>query len=198
MTHLSDERALAVLGGKASEAEREHLAGCETCRQELVHWKSLLADLGELEREETEARELHILRTLFRELGPGSVRQVWTGHLRSSSAIEPALTAVRGPAGAPQMFDFEAGPYRVLLQVLPRGGSRFDLHGQITDERGEPAGGGRVVLGEESGASAEGVIDELGEFHVGHILGGVYRGTWWLQEHRIDLLSLLIGEGDDG
>jgi hypothetical protein len=197
MTHLSDERALAVLGGKGSETEREHLDGCGGCRQDLVRWKSLFADLDELEREQTDARELLLLRSLFRELGPGSRRRTWTGRLRSSSAAEPAFAAVRGPAGAAQMFDFEAGPYRVVLQVLPQGGSRFDVHGQITDKGGEPAGSGRVVLGQESGAAAEGEIDELGEFHLDHVAGGVYRGTWWLHEHRIDLLSLLIGEGND-
>ncbi|MCG6963150.1 MAG: carboxypeptidase-like regulatory domain-containing protein [Acidobacteria bacterium] len=198
MTHLSDERALAVFGGNGSAAEREHLAGCEQCRQDLSRWEFLLADLDELEREQVDARELHVLSSLFRELGPASGRAVLTGRLRSSSAVEPAIAAVRGPAGAVQMFDFEAGPYRVLLQVLPQGGSRFDVHGQVTDERGEPAGRGRVVLGEQSGVAAEGPIDEFGEFHLEHLAGGVYRGTWWLQEHRIDFLSLLLGEADDG
>ena len=74
MTHLSDERALAVLGGNGSAAEREHLAGCEQCRQDLSRWEFLLADLDELEREQVDARELHVLSSLFRELGPASGR----------------------------------------------------------------------------------------------------------------------------
>lgn len=195
MAHLDDDRIVDLISGTGDGDSRRHLEGCAACAERLESWRGLLAGLGVLARESVGESELHRLRTMFRQLGPGRRDATsWMARLVRSTAA--ATVAVRG-ATAAELLELEAGPYTVLVQVTPVGRGEAAIHGQVLGEGATAGEPGTMVLQRDDGVAHVQELDDLGEFHVEPVDAGAWRVTWWLGNARIELDELRVGGGSD-
>jgi hypothetical protein len=194
MSHLDIDRLLAVLVGHGADEEELHLEGCPTCGRELEVWRRRIHDLRGLEASAVGALEMHNLRVLFRELGPAPGGRRWLAH--PTGGRRPAVAAVRGPL-SPTFHAYEAGPFRIAVQVRPSEiEDRFDLHGQLESEHGEVSVNAPFVLTSEEGYVGRTALDRFGEFRLTGVPAGLCRLQWIVDEQRIDLTTLTVGEFD--
>ena len=138
---------------------------------------------------------MHLLRVLYRELGPVSVGRNWVARLIRS--LEPAATAaVRGGLSS-TLKAYEAGPYEIVLQIRPSDfEGRFDLQGQVATG-GEPIPTGmHVIVTSEQGHADRASVDTHGEFRLTAVPEGLCRLVWCGDGERIELDALTVGEPD--
>ncbi len=184
--HLDDDRLIDMLrGDRGDDAERRHIAGCDSCRASSEWWHRQLLGLESLAAENVGQRELHRLRVLYRQLGPQpeGARTRWLARLvRATGEVVPAL---RGSA-APRLLEFQGGPLRVVVQLT---GST--LHGQLLNDA-DDIDGGTLVLTADDGAAYTAELDELGEFHLEDLRPGSYHASWWTAGERLDVAEIQV------
>jgi len=198
MSHLEVDQFVGILRGRGSEDERCHLEGCTLCRAELDTWRRRLPVLGDLLTGSLADTELHRLRVLFRQLGPAG-RKNRRATLVKTSGPRPAaaMVAVRGTLAA-SLEEYEAGPWKIVLQVRPSDAeARFDVHGQMSSRDGASLPGGDVMVSSDDGHSLRTTLDGFGEFRFRGMPEGVYRATWVVGAERIEISGLEIGGGGD-
>ncbi len=195
MSHLEIHRIFDLIGGLGTADDQSHVEGCEGCRRQLEVWRGRLGDLRELESNAVDGSEMHLLRVLYRELGPVSVGRNWVARLIRS--LEPAATAaVRGGLSS-TLKAYEAGPYEIVLQIRPSDfEGRFDLQGQVATG-GEPIPTGmHVIVTSEQGHADRASVDTHGEFRLTAVPEGLCRLVWCGDGERIELDALTVGEPD--
>ena len=189
VNHLLEDALLELLSGRGSAEQRQHLASCPRCRDELAAWQTLLDDLHAARDTTLAPAELHQLNALFRAFGPARRGcKEWIARLLQRPE-QPALQ-VRG--GTPVPMEHQAGPFHVAMQVRrsPTPANRT-LIGQVFSDEGEEVEG-EVVLSSDSGVLSLAEIDDLGEFSIPVPAGGQYRATLLLPLSRIVIESLDI------
>jgi len=150
--------------------------------------RMLLCLVDELESQPVDEGELHRLGVLFRHRGPAPAGlREWLASLLVTAT--PDMATVRGGA-AQQLLEYEAGPHRLMLELLPRlDQPAVDLHGQLfTDD--EEAGRAGVVVSWGGTEQVSTETDELGEFHLPGLPVGSYRLTCHLPQSRIVIANL--------
>jgi len=195
MTHLDIDRVMAALSGEVTAGEKEHLADCDGCRLELATWRRRIEDLREIEASVVDESEIHNLLALYRHLGPSPAGRSWIAALVRSS--EPAAVAVRGSA-ASTLRAYRAGRWEIVLQTRPKAvAGRFDLQGQVVDEEDRAPGASEVVLLSDGGYLDRAVTDDFGEFRFRDVPAGPYRALWLMDDGRIEVESLPVGDDGD-
>ncbi len=195
MSHLEIHRIFDLIGGLGTAQDELHLQDCDGCRCRLEVWRDRLGDLRELESNAVDSSELHLLRALYRELGPRSAGRSWVARLMNG--LEPAsAAAVRGGLSS-TLRAYEAGPFEIVLQTRPSNTEgRFDLQGQVASG-GEPIPKGtHVVVTSEQGHVDRTSVDAHGEFRITAVPEGLCRLVWFGNGERIELDALAVGEQD--
>jgi len=199
MAHLEVDRLVGVLTGFGLEIELAHIERCAGCRAELDSWKRRLPVLKELTADAIDGDEEHLLRVMFRQLGPVE-RRSWIARLvrRSEPGPEPVMAVARGAVSS-SLEEYSAGPWSIVLQIRPSDtNDGFDVHGQLCGSGGERRDGGDVVLASDRGHGWRATLDSYGEFRLSGLPADTYSASWVLGEEHIDLSDLKIGDPDDG
>jgi hypothetical protein len=198
MAHLDVDGLVGVLTGVGLEAEHDHLERCADCRAELDSWRRRLPVLKELTEETIDSDEEHMLRVMFRQLGPAG-RRSWIARFvrRSDPGPEPVAVPARGALSS-SLEEYRAGPWSIVLQIRPSDTcDGYDVHGQLTGSGGERRDGGEVVVASDRGHGCRSTLDSFGEFRLSGLPADTYRASWVLGEEHIDLNGLEIGNSDD-
>lgn len=196
MDHLTAAQIVDLIGGEESAEARQHLASCSRCRELEAAWVRRMDSLRELAREGLDPAELHRLRVMFRQLGPGrDEAEHWLATLVRSSDRQPV--AVRGAASG-TVSEYQAGPYTLLVRVGPVSRREtVSVHGQLTQRHGE-SGAGTMALSSADGRAYVCDIDQFGEFHLREVPTGRYHALWWLERGAVEVTSLEIGTDEAG
>jgi len=193
MDHLDEHRLFDLLREPPTPPEAEHLEKCPRCRRRLDSWKTIVAELRELDSQELPEAETHNLRVLFRELGPSPSRRRLIARLVRPLAQPAGAAATRGPLTA-SLAEYRAGDVSLILHVSPsRRPEQYEIHGTI---QGQPAVGpeGRaVVLSSGEGYADVTETDALGEFHFNDVPGGRYHVSCLLGDGQLEAEDLPVG-----
>ena len=196
MSHLEIHRIFDLIGGLGTADDQSHLEGCDACSRQLEVWRGRLGDLRELESNAVDASEMHMLRVLYRELGPAPAGLNWVAQLIRGS-VPAAAAAVRGGLSS-TLNAYQAGPYEIVVQIRPsKVEGRFDLQGQLASDEAEVPKNARVVFTSELGYVDQAGLDAYGEFRLTAVPEGPYRLVWCGDGERIELDVLAVGESDD-
>jgi len=195
MSHLEIHQIFDLIGGLDDADDQRHLQDCQVCRRQLEVWRDRLGDLRELESNAVDASEMHMLRVLFRELGPAPVGRNWVAQLiRGPEPV--AAAAVRGGLSS-ILKAYEAGPFEIVLQIRPsETEGRFDLQGQVSSDPDRVPKSAHVVLTSEQGHADRAAVDAFGEFRLTAVPEGLCRLVWSGDGERIELDELTVGEPD--
>ena len=193
MKHLDDDRLIALARGEGTEGERAHLGACPRCREAAGEWTRWLEGMASMERERLSDADRHNLRALYSALGPARQESLLARLVRP--VLVPAA-AVRGAATA-RLEEYEAGAYRLLLEVRPTGGGRFDLHLAVLAPEGETLEDARLVLRSPELPGLIARLDRQGEAHLAGLAPGRYEVSCWLPGGRVELPTVEVG-GTDG
>ena len=198
MAHLEVDRLVGVLTGFGLETELAHIEQCADCRAELDAWSRRLPVLKELTAETIDGDEEHMLRVMFRQLGPAGRRSWIASFVRGSDpGPEPVAVAARGAVSS-SLEEYRAGPWSIVLQIRPSDASDgYDVHGQLSGSGGERRDGGDVVVASDRGHGCRTTLDSYGEFRLSGLPADTYSASWVLGEEHIELNGLKIGSSDD-
>jgi len=195
MDHLTEAHIIDLIEGEGPSETEAHLADCSRCRSTKRLWVERIEALREISRETIDESELHNLKVLYRQLGPGQDRTPrWIASLVRSSAAAPA--AARGVASG-EIMEYHAGPFNVMLRVGARGSRpTVSVVGQIAaDEDGNEIGG-TFALSSPGKQGHFSHVDQFGEFHMPDVVPGSYRGTWWFEDQIVIVPAIEIGSDD--
>jgi len=196
MDHLTETEIIDLIGGEDAEGAEAHIGRCETCRSALGVWTDRIEALREMSRESLDDSELHRLRVLYRQLGPGKARREGLiARLIRSSAAAPAAT--RGIA-AGEIMEFGAETHTLMLRIGARGPrSTVSVVGQIAAAGGGEKIGGVFALTPRDGRVRLSDVDQFGEFQLTDVAPGRYRGTWWFEDQLMVVPHVEIGTDDE-
>ncbi len=197
MAHLSDEQLLALARDGSEESLHEHVLGCTKCAKRIELWRLAVEELPALVQEEVSQSEMHHLQVMFRHHCPEGRSVVrWVALLiRSSAGAVPA--SVRGSSTA-ELFEYEAGPFTMMLESGPNRGGAFSVHGQVFDGGEGVVAGSRIVIASDDGVAFVDALDEFGEFHVDVTMPGRYHLTVWTKEGAFGVDDLEVGGSSVG
>ncbi len=193
MKHLDDHRLIELARGEGTGAEREHLRSCRRCREAAQEWTRWLAGMAAVEGEALTDADRHNLRTLFSVLGPKRRKGLVARLMRPAREL---ATAVRGAATA-RIDEYEAGAYRLAVEVRPAAGGRFDLHLAVLAPGGEDVTGSRIVLRSPEVPGLILRLDGSGEAHAAGLEPGRYEVACWLPGGRVELPTVEVGGTDE-
>ena len=196
MDHLTEAHIIDLIEGEASSEAETHLAVCSECRSAKRLWVDRIEALREMSRESVDESELHRLRVLYRQLGPGQDRAPrWIAKLVRSSAGAPA--AARGVASG-EIAEYSGGPYTIMLRVGARGSRpTVSVIGQIASTEQDRDIGGTFALTPPNGRVRLSDVDQFGEFNLPEVEPGSYRGTWWFGDQIMVMHDVEIGTDDE-
>jgi len=196
MNHLTEPHIIDLIEGEGSSEAEAHLAECSECRSEKRLWIGRFEALREMSRESVDESELHRLKVLYRQLGPGEERfPRWTARLVRSSTAAPA--AARGLASG-EIAEYTAGPYTLMLRVGAQGSRpTVSVIGQIASEKQDRNIGGTFALTPPNGRVRLSDVDQFGEFNLPEVAPGSYRGTWWFGDQIMVVHDVEIGSDDE-
>ena len=196
MDHMTEEQIIDLIEGEGPPEAEAHIAGCLECRSVQRLWAERIEALREMSRENLDDSELHRLRVLYRQLGPGQNRTaLWIARLVRSSAAAPA--AARGVVSG-QIMEYNAGPYVLMLRVGAQGSrSAVSVIGQIASVEEVREIGGTFALTPPNGQIRLSDVDEFGEFSLVGVAPGSYRGTWWFGDQFMVVHDVEIGTDDE-
>lgn len=196
MDHLTETHIIDLIEGEGSSEAEAHLADCSECRSERRLWVERIEALREMSRESVDDSELHRLKVLYRQLGPGQDRAPrWIAMLVRSSAAAPA--AARGVASG-EIMEYNAGPYSLMLRVGAKGSrSAVSVIGQIASNEQDREIGGTFALTPPNGRVRLSDVDQFGEFNLPEVAPGSYRGTWWFGDQIMVVHNVEIGTDDE-
>lgn len=196
MNHLTEAHIIDLIEGEGSSEAEAHLADCSRCRSEKRIWVERLEALREMSRESVDESELHRLKVLYRQLGPGQGRAPrWIASLVRSSAAAPA--AARGVASG-EIAEYSAGPYTLMLRVGAQGSRpTVSVIGQIATVDQDRDIGGTFALTPPTGPVRLSDVDQFGEFNLPEVEPGSYRGTWWFGDQIMVVHDVEIGSDDE-
>jgi len=196
MDHLTETQIIDLIGGEDADGAEVHLEACERCRSARTVWEDRIEGLREMSREGLDESELHCLRVLYRQLGPGRARpQSLIARLVRTSATAPAAT--RGIA-AGEIMEFGAETHTLMLRVGARGPrSTVSVVGQIASAGGGRRIGGIFALTPPDGRVRLSDVDQFGEFQLTDVPPGGYRGTWWFEDQLMVVPDVEIGTDDE-
>jgi anti-sigma factor RsiW len=196
MDHLTEARIIDLIEGEAPSEAEPHLAACAECRSQKRLWVDRIEALREMSRVSVDESELHQLRVLYRQLGPGQDRAPrWIASLVRSSAATPAAT--RGVASG-EIAEYVAGPYTLMLRVGARGTRpTVPVIGQIASVDEDRDIGGTFALTPPNGRVRISDVDQFGEFNLPEVEPGSYRGTWWFGDQIMVVHNVEIGTDDE-
>ena len=196
MDHLTEAHIIDLIAGEGPSEAEAHLADCSTCRSLERLWVERIESLREMSREGLDDSELHNLKVLYRQLGPGKDRAPrWIARLVRSSAAGPA--AARGVASG-EIMEYSAGPYSLMLRVGAQGSRpSVSVIGQIAPAEQGREIGGTFALTPSNGRVRLSDVDQFGEFNLPEVAPGNYRGTWWFGDQIMVVHDIEIGT-DEG
>ena len=196
MDHMSEGQIIDLIQGEGPSDAEGHIAQCSECRSVQHLWVERIEALREMSRETLDDSELHHLRVLYRQLGPGQNRTaLWIARLVRSSAAAPA--AARGLVSG-QIMEYNAGPYVLMLRVGAQGSrSAVSVIGQIASVEEDRKIGGTFALTPPNGQVLMSDVDEFGEFSLNGVVPGCYRGTWWFGDQFMVVHDVEIGTDDE-
>jgi anti-sigma factor RsiW len=196
MDHLTEVQIFDLIGGEAPAGAETHIEACPRCRSARQLWVDRIDALREMSRERLDESELHRLKVLFCQLGPGRTpSQSWIARLVRSSATAPV--AARGVASG-EILEFGAESHTLMLRVGARGSSStVSIVGQIAPAQEGRAIGGIFALTPPDGRVRVSDVDQFGEFQLTDVAPGSYRGTWWFEDQMIVVPEVEIGTDDE-
>lgn len=196
MDHLTEAHIIDLIEGEGPSEAEAHLADCSKCRSEKRLWVDRIEALREMSRESVDDSELHRLKVLYRQLGPGQGRAPrWIARLVRSSAAAPA--AARGVASG-EIMEYNAGPYSLMLRVGAQGSrSTVPVIGQIASVEQNREIGGTFALTPPEGRVRLSDVDQFGEFNLPEVAPGSYQGTWWFGDQIMVVHDIEIGTDDE-
>ncbi len=196
MDHLTEAHIIDLIEGEGPSEAEAHLAECSQCRSAQRLWQERIESLREMSRESLDDAELHRLRVLYRQLGPGKDQAPrWIARLVRSSAAAPA--AARGVASG-EIMEYSAGPYTLMLRVGAQGSrSTVSVIGQIATNDRDRGIGGTFALTPPNGRVRLSDVDQFGEFNLPEVAPGSYRGTWWFGDQIMVVHDVEIGTDDE-
>lgn len=196
MDHMTETQIIDLIEGEGPTEAEAHIAGCAQCGSLRKLWEERLEALREMSRETLDDTELHHLKVLFRQLGPGrKPASRWIAKLVRSSVAAPA--AVRGVASG-EIMEYSAGPYTLMLRVGARGTRpTVSVVGQIATVEEHRQIGGTFALTPPDGRVRLSDVDRFGEFNVPEVSPGNYRGTWWFGDQLMVVHDVEIGTDDE-
>ncbi len=197
MAHLSDEQLLALARDGSDETLHEHVLGCAKCAKKIEMWRLAVEALPAVVQEEVSQLEMHHLQVMFRHHRPEDRSVVrWVASLIRSSA-DSVTASVRGSSTA-DLFEYQAGPYTMMLENGPFQGGAYPIHGQVFDGGEGVVAGSRIVIASDDGVAFVDALDEFGEFHVDVTVPGRYHVTVWTKEGAFGVDDLEIGGSSFG
>lgn len=196
MDHLTEAQIIDLIDGEGPSGAEAHLEECSKCSSVQRLWISRIEALREMTQESLEESELHRLRVLFRQLGPGQDRAPrWIAQLVRSSSAAP-VTA-RGLVSG-QIMEYDAGPYVLMLRVGAQGSRpTVSVTGQIASVEEDREVGGTFALTPQNGRVRLSDVDQFGEFNVTEVEPGSYRGTWWFGDQLMVVHDVEIGTDEE-
>ena len=196
MDHMSEGQIIDLIQGEGPSGAEDHIAQCSECRSVQHFWVERIDALREMSRESLDESELHRLRVLFRQLGPGQNRAPhWIAKLVRSSHSAPA--AARGVASG-EIMEYSAGPFNVMFRVGARGSrSTVSVVGQIEAVEAGNEIGGSFSLVSPGMPERFSDVDQFGEFHLPDVAPGSYRGTWWFEDQIMIVPEIEIGTDEE-
>jgi len=196
MDHMTEGQIIDLIEGEGPTEATAHLADCSKCRSVQRLWIERIEALREMSRETLDDSELHHLKVLYRQLGPGRNRKArWIARLVRSSAAAPQ--AARGVVSG-QIMEYNAGPYVLMLRVGAQGSrSAVSVIGQIASIEEGCEIGGTFALTPPDGRVRLSDVDQFGEFSLTEVEPGSYRGTWWFGDQIMVVHDVEIGTDDE-
>ncbi len=197
MAHLSDEQLVALARDGGKTKLRGHVLECAKCAKRVEMWRLAVESLPAVVHETVSTSEMHHLQAMFRHNGPEKQSVIrWVASLVRSSSDAVAVS-VRGSATA-DLFEYQAGPFTMMLESGPMQGGSFSVHGQVFDSGQGVVAGSRIVVASDDGVAFVDALDEFGEFHVDVTVSGRYHVTVWTQEGAFGVEDLEIGGSSGG
>ena len=192
MPHLSDEQLLALARNDGDSVLHNHALECAKCSQRMQMWRLAVERLPAVLQESVSESEIHHLQSMFRHHGPEQTSVVrWLASLVRSSA-DVVGASVRGSSTA-DLFEYEAGPFSIMLESGPLQGGTYSVHGQLFHSDHATMAGAKVVIDSDDGAAFVESLDEFGEFHVEVTRPGLYHATVWTCDGLISVADLNVG-----
>lgn len=165
---------------EADEAERTHLASCETCA-EGRRWADSLVEAASTEPlGSPPLAVLERARAIPCELPPPVPRRAprWLP-ARLLPGLLPSAAGVRGTAPRRRLYESEAGRVDVAVDPDPKDAERWRVTGQLDPVEGAPPDDLLVVLWEDGSVAAHTAGDEIGVFVLPGVAPGRYRLEVW-------------------
>ena len=197
MAHLSDEQLLALARDGGDKMFRDHVLECARCAKRVEMWRLAVESLPALVRENTSPSEMHHLKAMFRNHGPekGSVIRWVASLVRSSS--DAVAASVRASATT-DLYEYQIGPFTMMLESGPMQGGAFSVHGQVFGEGQGVVAGSKIVVASDDGIAFVDALDEFGEFHVDVTMPGRYHLTVLTKEGAFGVDDLEVGGSSVG
>ena len=96
------------------------------------------------------------------------------------------------------LFEYQAGPFTMMLENRPFQGGVYPIHGQVFDEGEGVVAGSRIVIASDDGVAFVDDLDQFGEFHVEVTVPGTYHVTVWTKEGAFAVDELEVGGSSVG
>ena len=155
-------------------------------------WRLAIKRLPQILSESVGESEIHHLQVMYRQHGPQKASVVrWLASLVRSSA-DVVDASVRGSSTA-DLFEYEAGPFTMMLESGPLRAGTYPVHGQVFHSGDGELAGSKVVIDSGEGPAFVEILDEFGEFHVEVTIPGRYCATVWTPEGIFSVPDLSVG-----
>ena len=196
MDHLTEAQIIDLIEGEGPSEAEAHLAACSECRSAKRLWVERIEALREMSRESVDESELHRLKVLYRQLGPGEDRAPrWIASLVRSSAAAPA--AARGVASG-EIAEYTPDPTPSCCGSVPAGrGRRCPSSVRSQPSKNSASVGGTFALTPPGERVRLSDVDQFGEFNLPEVEPGSYRGTWWFGDQIMIVHNVEIGTDDE-
>lgn len=202
MRHLSVEKILDYIEGRASEASRveleKHLeAECARCEAAIGEFRQLIGFLNEDSKLEPPADSLQWAIDLFQPVvqseKPGRIRRI-IASLVLDTFDEPALAGVRRVGQAPRQLLFKAGAVDVDVKIeTTESDERVSFAGQILSTAARFFDNTPVWLESHGIVRYRTQTNELGEFMFDEVPRETYHLSMELPEGQLTLFCVNRG-----
>src|SRR5688572_14599619 len=197
--HISFARLADLAEGRLSPDEaagaRAHLADCTSCAGQAARLEHLTALMRADSSEDAPAELVSGVVRMFRARRgaqtaeePGLLRRLVAALTFDSSSLTPAFGVRSGQAAHARQLLFSAGDLDVDLR-LAEGPEGWTVSGQVLG----PCAGGQVELLDAQGSAAAGAaLNELCEFALAPVAGGVYTVRLRFDETEVEIPELSL------
>jgi anti-sigma factor RsiW len=193
-THISLAQIVDLIEGRLAVADQvqaqSHMVACARCAAEGARLMRVIelmrADIGEDAPPDVATRAVDLFRSRRAPVSAGP-RQRLSAALRFDSGRTPQPLGVRAGVPSDRQLLFDADQTAVDLRIIQAG----ELWGVIGQVLGRDLNGQVDLLG--AAATAQAVLNELGEFRLPPVPPGIYTLTVRLANADIEVAELEVG-----